>query len=36
MHFQGKMPENGITDIFTEKQTKKKVLVMFLDVKVVT
>ena len=37
MHFQVKMTENGRNgrkEMFRDKQTRKKVLLMFLDVKV--
>ena len=34
MHFQVKMSENGRKEMFRDKQTRKKVLLMFLDVKV--
>ena len=36
MHFQVKMAENGRKNIFRDMQTINKVLVMFLEVKVVT
>ena len=36
MHFQVKMEENGRKNILREKKTIKKVLLMFLDVKVIT
>ena len=35
-NFQGKKPEIGKKNIFTEKQTTKKVPLMFLDVKFLT
>ena len=34
MHFEVKMPQNGRKNIFRDKQTKNKVPLMFLDVKV--
>ena len=34
MLFQVKTPENGTKNIFRDKQTTNKVLLMFLDVKV--
>ena len=36
MDFQVKVPENGRKNIFRNKETIKKVPVMFLDVKVLT
>ena len=36
MYLQVKMPENGRKNVFRDKQTRRKVPVMFLDVKVVT
>ena len=36
MHFQVKMLENVRKNIFKDKQTKKKIPLMFLDVKVIT
>ena len=35
MYFQVESPENGTKNIFRDKQTTKKVPLMFLDVKVV-
>ena len=34
MHFQLNMPDNGRKNIFKDRQTTKKVPVIFLDVKV--
>ena len=34
MYFQVKMPKNGRTNIFRDKQTRKKVPLTFLDGKV--
>ena len=34
MYLQVKMPQNGIKKIFRDKKRNKKVLLMFLDVKV--
>ena len=36
MHFEVKMVENGRKNIFRDKKTTKKVLPMFLDVKLFT
>ena len=36
MHFQVKTSENGRKNIFRDKQTKNKVPLMFLHVKVLT
>ena len=36
MHFHVKMPENGRKNIFTDKQTRNKVPLMFLDVQAIT
>ena len=36
MHFQVKMLDNGRNNIFIDKETTKKVEVMFLNVKVLT
>ena len=36
MSFQVKMPENGRKKIFREKETRNKVPLMFLDIKVLT
>ena len=35
MYFQVEIPESGTKNIFRDKQTTKKVPLMFLDVKVV-
>ena len=34
MHFEVKNPENVKKNLFKDKQTRNKILVMFLDVKV--
>ena len=36
MNFEVKMPQNGRKNIFRDKQTTKKVPLIFLDVQVVT
>ena len=36
MHLEVKMPENVRKKIFGEKQTRNKVWLMFLDIKVLT
>ena len=36
MHFHVKMPENGRKNILREKQTTKKVALIFLGVKVIS
>ena len=36
MNFQVKMPENVNSNIFRDKQTTHKILLMFLDVKMLT
>ena len=36
MNLQVKMPENNRKEIFRDKQTTNKVLLMFLDVKMLT
>ena len=36
MYFQLKVPGNGSKNIFRDTQTRKKVPVMFFDVKVIT
>ena len=36
MHFQVKMLENGTKNIFKDKETTKKLPLMFFDVKVIT
>ena len=36
MHFEVEMPENGRQNIFRDKQTTKKVPLIFLDFKVIT